>query len=101
MGDELAGLVNGHALLLAQLGELLGVLLRLVEVERVDDGGLVDIFQAPFLGFLLDMVGVANEDDVGDIVGKHMVGCFQCALFLSLRKNDALLVSFGARHDFF
>lgn len=43
------------------------------------------------------MVGVANEDDVGDIVGKHMVGCFQCALFLSLRKNDALLVSFGAR----
>ena len=98
---ELAGLVDSHALLLTELSELLGILLGLVEMERIDDLGLADVLQTPFFCLLLDMSGVADKNDVGDVVGKHMVGCFQCALFLSLRKNDALLVSFGACHNFF
>ncbi len=101
MKHELTSLVDRHALLLTELSQLLGILLRLVEVERIDDRCLVDVLQAPLFSLLLDVCGVTNKNDVGDVVGKHMIGCFQCALFLSLGKNDALLVSFGACHNFF
>lgn len=67
---------------LRRLSELLCILLRLVEVERVNDLSLIDILQTPLLSFLLDMVGVANKNDVGDIVGKHMIESLlsMCAL---------------------
>ncbi len=96
---ELAGLVDGHALLLTELSQLLGILFGLVEVQRVDDTGLVDVGQSPLLSLFKDVVTVADKDDVGNVVGQHAVSGFQCALFLSLRQHDALLVSLGTGHD--
>lgn len=50
-----ASLLDGDALLGAELGKLLRVLLVLLGVARVDDGGAGNV----------DVIGVAQDDDVG------------------------------------
>ena len=96
---QLAGFLDGHALLLAQFSQQLGIFLATRIVQRVDDGCLVDVLQSILLGISLDALGVTNENDVGQIVGQYSVGSAQGALFFGLRKHDTLLVGFRTCHD--
>ena len=100
-GHQLAGLVHGHALFLAQFGQHCGILLRLLAVPRIHDGGLVKMGQAPSLGLFPDILRVADENQVGQIVGQYLIRCLQCAFFLCFGKHDALLVSLSTRHNLF
>ena len=99
MGNQFASLVNRHALFLTQLGQQGSIFLGLVEVQGVDDARLVNVVESPLLGFLKDMITVANKNDVGNVVGQYTVSSFQCALLLSLRQHDGLLVSLGTSHN--
>jgi len=74
-GHQFTGLFFGHALLFAQLGELCGIFFGLVKMERIHDGGLVDVLQSPLGGLFPDIFGVADENELGKVVGKHFVGC--------------------------
>ena len=47
------------------------------------------------------LVGVTDEDDVGQGVGQGMVGGGQRPLLQALGQHDALLVALGAGDDFF
>ena len=96
---QVAGLVDGHALLLAKLGQCGGIVLALGIVERVHDGGLVDVGQSPLVGQLLDVGGITNENNVRKVVGQGAVGSLQSTLLLCFGEHDALLVCFGARND--
>ena len=96
---QLTSLLDGHALLLAQLGQQFGILLAAGVVQRVDDGSLVDVLKSILLGIGLDALGVTNEDDVGHVFSQYAVGSAQSALFFCLRKHDALLVGFRACYD--
>ena len=96
---QFAGLLDGHALLLAQLSQQLGILLAAGVVQRVDDGGLVDVGESILLGIGLDALRITNEDDVGQFVGQHAVGGAQGALLFGLGQHDALLVSLCTCHD--
>ena len=44
---------------------------------------------------------VADEDEVGNVVGQHAVGSRQGALLLSFGEHDALLVTLCTRNDLF
>ena len=96
-----AGFFDGHALLLAQFAEQLGVFLSLGAVGGVDDRGTVDVAESPFLGQAVDFVDIAEQDKVGHAVGKNLVGSLEGAFFSSLRQYDALLVGFGASNELF
>ena len=96
---QLASLLDGHALLLAQLGQQFCIFLATGVVQRVDDGSLVDVLKSILLGIGLDALGVTNEDDVGHVFSQYAVGSAQSALFFCLRKHDALLVGFRACYD--
>ena len=70
-----AGLLDGHALLGAQLGELLRVLLVLVGAAGVDDGDARHV----------DLVGVAQDDQVGEALLDDDLGGLDGALVLAPR----------------
>ena len=59
---------------------------------RIYDGGFHDVHKAHLYGHTLDFIGVADEDDVGDIVGNDAVGGFECAAFGTFGQHDALAV---------
>lgn len=96
---QLAGLFDGHALLLAQLSKLLGILLTAGIVLRIDNSSLVDILQSPLLGLLADVLRIADQDNVGQSVLQCTVSSLQRAFLLGLRQHDALLVGLGASNN--
>lgn len=65
---ELTGLVDSHSLFLTQLSEELSILLSLWIVQRVDNSSLVDVLQSPLLSELVDIFGVADEDEVCEVI---------------------------------
>ena len=98
---QLASLLDGHALLLAKFCEQFGILLCLGVVQRVDDSGLVDVVEVPLLCEALQLVGVADKNKVGEVVGQYTVGSSKCALLCCFREHDALFVALCARNDVF
>ena len=96
---QFAGLLDGHALLLAQFGQLLGIFLTAVAILGIDKRGLVDVGQAAFLGKCMHFVGITDKNKVCNVFCQHAVGCTECALFLSFREHNALLVSLSTRND--
>ena len=98
---QLACLLDSHAFLLAQFGQQGCILLASGVVVGVDDGGLAYVAEAPFPGQRVNLVGVADEDEVCHFVGQHHVGCLQCALLGCFGEHDALLVALSALDDLF
>ncbi len=49
----------------------------------------------------LNLGGMANEDEVGDVLCQYLVRCDEATLLLCLGQNDALLVCFCTRNDLF
>ena len=96
---QFASLCQGHALLLAKFGQQLGQLFAVGIVFGVDDGCLVDVYKSTSLCQFVNFRGIANENDVGDVVGQCSVGSTKCAFFASFGQNDALLVALGAFYD--
>ena len=95
VGDLLAGLLEGDALLGAQARELLGVALEVGGVVHGDDLGGAQV-EAELAGALGDVVGVAHEGDVGDAGGEDLGGGLQDAVVVGLGQDDALAVGAGA-----
>ena len=98
---EFASLLDGHALLLAKLGEELCILLSLRVVQRVYDGSLVDVVKVPLCSESLQLVGVADEDKVSQVVSEDAVGSLQSALLCCFREHDALFVALCASYNVF
>ena len=94
--NELAGLLNGHALLLAQLSQQGSILLTLRIVQRVDDGSLVEVCEPPLCSQFLYFLRITDEDDVCDVVSQYSVGGLKSALLCCFGEHDALLVALGA-----
>ena len=44
---------------------------------------------------------IADENQVGNVVGQHTVGSRQGTLLLCFGEHDALLVTLGTRNDLF
>ena len=82
-----ASLLDGDALLGAELGKLLCVLLVLLGVARVDDGGAGNV----------DVIGVAQDDDVGQALLDDLVRRDDGARVLALGQDDGLKVGLGGR----
>ena len=82
-----AGLLDGDALLGAELGELLGVGLMVggVGARGVDDGDALDV----------DLVGVAQDDEVRQVLLDDLLGGLDGARVLALGQHDRLLVRLG------
>ena len=91
VGDLLAGLFEGDALLGAQARELLGVALEVGGIVHGDDLGGAQV-EAELTGALGDVVGVAHEGDVGDAGGEDLGGGLQDAVVVGLGQDDALAV---------
>ena len=82
-----ASLLDGDALLGAELGKLLRVLLVLLGVARVDDGGAGNV----------DVIGVAQDDDVGQALLDDLVRRDDGARVFALGQDDGLKVGLGGR----
>ena len=82
-----ASLLDGDALLSAELGKLLRVLLVLLGVARVDDGGAGNV----------DLVGVAQDDDLGQTLLDDLSSRDDGARILALGQDDGLKVGLGGR----
>ena len=89
---QLTSLLNRHALLLAKLGEQLGIFFTLRIVLRVDDGSLVNAVQSPFSSQSFDLLRITDQDDVGDVFCQYAVGSTKCTLLSSFWEYNALLV---------
>ena len=98
---QFTGFLNGHTLLLAQLGQQLGILLALLAVQRVNQCSLVNVCQPALLSQCMHLVRITNQDEVGNVLCQHTVGGSQCALLLSFGEHNALLVTFGTRNNLF
>ena len=98
---EFASLLDSHTLLLAKFGEELCVLLCLRVVQRVYDSSLVDVVKIPLCGESLQLVGVADEDEVSQLVSEDAVGSLQCALLCCFREHNALLVALCTSNNVF
>ena len=98
---EFACLLNGHALLLAELEEQLCVFLLAGMVFGVDDSGLADIAKAPLHSLLSNLCGITDEDEVGHFVRQDLVGSLEGALLRSFGQYDALAVGLSARNKLF
>ena len=81
----LEGLGQGDTLLGAQLGELLGVGLLLLGSAGVDYGDAVN----------LDLIRVAQDDEVGQALLDDLLGSLDGARVLALGQDDGLLVGLG------
>ena len=88
---ELLGLLGRHSLRLAQLVELRCEPGAQIGRARVDDARAVKCVRAG-----CDGVRVAQDDQVGDVVGKDALGGGQRALVVALGQHDRLTVRFGA-----
>ena len=97
--DGLAGHLEGHALLLAELEEELCVFFGLVAGLGIDDGSLVDMLEAQLGRIGEDFLAVADQDDVGKAVGDGAVGRGDGALLEGFREHDALPVGLGTRDN--
>ena len=82
-----ASLLDGNALLGAELGKLLRVLLVLLGIARVDDGGAGNV----------DLVGVAQDDDLCQALLDDLGGRDDGARILALGQDDRLKVGLGGR----
>ena len=80
-----AGLLDGHALLGAELGELLGVLFVLGAALGVDHGDAGDV----------DLLGIAQDDQVGEILFDDDLRCVDGALIFALGQDDGLFIRLG------
>ena len=98
---EFARLLNGHALLFAEFAEQLCIFLLLRMIFRVDDGGFVNVAQAPFFGKFGDFFRISQDDEVGHAICEQLVGSFQGAFFRSFGQHDALFRGFGTCHKLF
>ena len=94
VGDLLAGLLEGDALLGAQARELLGVALAVGGVVHGDNLGGAQV-EAELAGALGDVVGVAHEGDVGDAGGEDLGGGLENAVVVGFGQDDALAVGAG------
>ena len=99
--DHFAGLFQGHALLLAELEQQLGIILRLFTGGGIDNGRISDVGQAQGCGIGKDLLPVADQDDVGQAVRDSAVGGGDGTLLEGLGKHDALPVGAGTRNDTF
>ena len=95
VGDLLAGLLEGDALLGAQARELFGVALEVGGVVHGDDLGGAQV-EAELAGALGDIVGLAHEGDVGDAGGEDLGGSLQDAVVVGLGQDDTPAVGAGA-----
>ncbi len=82
-----ASLLDGDALLGAELGKLLRVLLVLLGIARIDDGGAGNV----------DLVGVAQDDDLCQALLDDLGGRDDGARILALGQDDRLKVGLGGR----
>ena len=82
-----ASLLDGDALLGAELGKLLRVLLVLLGIARIDDGGAGNV----------DLVGVAQDDDFCQALLDDLGGRDDGARILALGQDDRLKVGLGGR----
>lgn len=87
----LARLVDGDALLLAQLGEFLGIGLEKVAGPRIDDGGVAHVdAMSGNLAFR------AEDDDVGNAGIQNGASGLYGADVASLGQDNLLLVGLGS-----
>ena len=89
-----------HALGFTQFVKQVGIFLFVGVVLRVDDTGLVDVLQTELGGHLFDLLGRADEDDIGDAVSQKAIGGFQGTGFVTLGEHNALLVGLRVGNDF-
>ena len=82
-----ASLLDGDALLGAELGKLLRVLLVLLGIARIDDGSAGNV----------DLVGVTQDDDLCQALLDDLGGCDDGARILALGQDDRLKVGLGGR----
>ena len=80
-----------HPLGLAQLVERLGEPFAQLGRARVDDARTAEL-----VGAGRDGVGVAEDDEVGDVVGQDALGRRQGALVVAFGQHDRLAIRFGA-----
>ena len=98
---EGASLLDGHALALTQFAEQLSQLLAALVVLGIDERSLVDVFEVVLLSQCVYLLGVTDEDDVGQFVGQSLVSRDERALLFGLGEHDALRVGLRACDDFF
>ena len=96
-----AGLLHRDAFLLAELEEEGSIFVDDLLVGGIDDGGLLDVFKLERRSHLVDFLGVADQDDVGDAVGDDAVCRCECAGFGAFGQHDALALFLGLRGKFF
>ena len=82
-----ASLLDGNALLGAELSKLLRILLVLLGIARVDDGSAGNV----------DLVGVAQDDELCQALLDDLGGCDDGARILALGQDDRLKVGLGGR----
>ena len=96
----LLSLLQSHALLLPQFEEQLGIFFAFLTRGRVNQRSLVDVLQSELVGQCVDLVDIAEQDEVGKVIGQRLVSCGECTLLRCFREDDALLVAFCARNNF-
>ena len=98
---EVHGFVHLHAFLLADFAEHLGVVLAFGIGDWVDDGGLVDVLEAPLVGETFDFSLVAEEDKTGNAFLQDDVGSLEGTFFSAFGQNDGLVGGFCFGADLF
>ena len=98
VGELLAGVFDGDALVGAQFCVLGGESLQQLRVLRVDDGGLGQV-EAQLRGAAGDRPRLAEEDDVGDVTLQHHVGGGQYPVVRGLGQHDPLRLPPGHLHQ--
>ena len=95
VGQLLAGLLLGHALLGTQLAQLGDHGLQHVLVVHSLEAGAIQVVQAQFLAASQNGVLVAHDDEVHDLALKQVVGRLDDAVLLAFGQHDGLLVALG------
>ena len=98
---QLAGLLDGHTLLLAELSQQLRILLLLGVIKRIDDGCLMDVSKTPFFGTGINLLWISDKDKICHTICQDLVGSFECTLLSTFGQHDALLVCLGACNELF
>ena len=93
-----AGFIHGHALVLAQLGEILGELFQLIAGGGVIQGGGLDV-QAQLLGAGLHGLRVTQDGQLAYFVFQKLVRSLEDAVIIALGQHDVCLALAGFQDE--
>jgi hypothetical protein len=94
VGDELTGLFDRDPLGLAGFVVGLGVLLELGRGRGIDRGDVRNV-HALLLGHRFDLLAVADQDDLGQLLVQDLDGRLDRAGLLAFGQDDLLGIGFG------